>query len=173
MVVYYSRVRLRRFLCDQYRPARLAHYFRSISSEGKRSRFLFGLVIGLGVQYSGNVYILQNSEGVHCRRYWNLFGRRKLGESGRCFLVLCDSSSCRNHMGIFLCSRNQRRDIGEDRGVLEKRRKAPSFEIKNNGKYPKNRLVWFIMVRYHNSWLICWKGSITRSSNLASRKDIS
>ena len=56
-------------------------------------------------------------------------------------LVLCDSSSCRNHMGIFLCSRNQRRDIGEDRGVLEKRRKAPSFEIKNNGKYPKNRLV--------------------------------
>lgn len=65
MVVYYSRVRLRRFLCDQYRPARLAHYFGSISSESKRSRFLFGLVIGLGVQYSGNVYILQNSEGVH------------------------------------------------------------------------------------------------------------
>lgn len=56
-------------------------------------------------------------------------------------LVLCDSSPCRNHMGIFLCSRNQRRDIGEDRGVLEKRGKAPSFEIKNNGKYPK--IDWF------------------------------
>ena len=64
--------------------------------------------------------------------------------------------------------------VPETKGVtLEKRRKAPSFEIKNNGKYPKNRLVLFIMVRYHNSWLICWKGSITRSSNLASRKDIS
>ena len=69
MIVYYSRVRLRRFLCDQYRPARLAHHFGSISSESKRPRFLFGLVIGLGVQYSGNVYILQNSEGVHRRRY--------------------------------------------------------------------------------------------------------
>ena len=69
MVVYYSRVRLRRFLCDQYRPARLAHYLRSISSESKRPRFFFGLVIGLGVQYSGNVYILQDSEGVYRRRY--------------------------------------------------------------------------------------------------------
>lgn len=43
--------------------------------------------------------------------------------------------------GYFYVPETKRHDIGEDRGVLEKRRKAPSFEIKNNGKYPKNRLV--------------------------------
>ena len=53
MVVYYSRVRLRRFLCDQYRPARLAHYFEVFpqkvrghgSSLGSLSVWVFNTVV--------------------------------------------------------------------------------------------------------------------------------
>lgn len=53
MVVYYSRVRLRRFLCDQYRPARLAHHSEVFpqkvrglgSSLGSLSVWVFNTVV--------------------------------------------------------------------------------------------------------------------------------
>ena len=67
-------------------PLWLAHYFEVFPQKVRGLGSSLGSVIGL-FQYSGNFTFFKIVKAFTVEGTGNLFGRRKLGESGRCFLV--------------------------------------------------------------------------------------